>query len=169
MWSLILFFPCLPVAYIHSDYKGCSNLFAFLTFLLKLKISVVFLMENGCVFAPEFRLWWNLHPHPSSEVHGSPEAWACNKSWISLIHCGSSSCIQHSLHRHLGVRAGSDPYPHTCSACESGLEHSRRLHEDTKAGVPTGCSVPLPGVGGVGLGSCTRSAAHGLNFRKDIS
>lgn len=52
---------------------------------------------------------------------------------------------------------------------ESGLEHSRRLHEDTKAGVPTGCSVPLPGVGGVSLGSCTKSAARGLNFRKEIS
>lgn len=93
MWPLILFFPCLPVAYTHSDYKGCSNLFAFLTFLLKLKISVVFLMENGCVFAPAFRLWWNLHPYPSSEVHGSPEPWACNKSldksdplWIQFLY-----------------------------------------------------------------------------------
>lgn len=50
--------------------------------------------------------------------------------------------------------AGSDPDPHSCSACGSGLEHSRRFREDTKAGVPTGCPVPLAGVDGVSLGSC---------------
>lgn len=61
MHGLSPLFPYLPTAYIHTDYKGHFDHFAFLMFLLKLKILLFSL--RTCICSLVKNVCWSLIQH----------------------------------------------------------------------------------------------------------